>query len=561
MKVLSKLFIVTGFLWLSANALLAQNATITEQQVELKTYPFSDPDPVANIGPIYPYFRFDGYAHNGHLQKWKMVVMENPYIKVFVAPEIGGKIWGAIEKETGQAFIYYNHVAKFRDIAMRGPWTSGGIESNFGVIGHAPSCSTPVDYIMKKNDDGSVACVIGAMDLPSRTVWRVTIRLPKDKAYFETSALWHNPTPLHQSYYHWMNGAAKAGGNLQFFFPGHNYIGHDGSVHTWPKDAQGRDLSFYENNNFGSYKSYHVLEQFTNYFGGYWHDDKFGFGNWSLYGDKPGKKLWIWGLSRQGMIWEDLLTDTDGQYIEMQSGRLFNQAAAASSKTPFKHRAFAPVSTDHWSEIWFPVKNTGGMAAVSPYGTMNIEPFDGQINISLCPLQKIDDELNVKIGGEQVYAKHLTLEPMQVFKDSIFVERKGKITARLGADKIRYSSTDREENALHRPLETPENFDWNSVQGLAIAAKEQAKQRNYSAAMDKYQQCLKKDPNYLEALTGLAELYYRRMEYDKALRSAARALAIDTYDGTANFIYGVINRQIGNRADAKDGFSLATQSV
>ena len=53
-----------------------------------------------------------------------------------------------------------------------------------------------------------------------------------------------------------------------------------------------------------------------------------------------------WGLSRQGMIWEKLLTDTDGQDVEVQSGRLFNQAAEASTLTPFKHRGFEPHSAD-----------------------------------------------------------------------------------------------------------------------------------------------------------------------------------------------------------------------
>ena len=65
-------------------------------------------------------------------------------------------------------------------------------------------------------------------------------------------------------------------------------------------------------------------------------------GTWSNFDDKPGKKLWIWGLAPQGMIWEDLLTDSDGQYIEFQAGKLFNQAAASSTFTPFKHREFNP---------------------------------------------------------------------------------------------------------------------------------------------------------------------------------------------------------------------------
>src|SRR5690606_42095765 len=64
-------------------------------------------------------------------------------------------------------FLYKNEVIKFRDIAMRGPWTSGGIEFNFGIIGHSPATATPVDYRTKKNDDGSVSCIVGNTDLRS----------------------------------------------------------------------------------------------------------------------------------------------------------------------------------------------------------------------------------------------------------------------------------------------------------------------------------------------------------------------------------------------------------
>ncbi len=94
----------------------------------------------------------------------------------------------------------------------------------------------------------------------------------------------------------------------------------------------------------------------SDFFGAYWHDRDFGMARYSTRDDKAGKKIWIWGLSQQGMIWERLLTDDDGQYVEVQSGRLFNQAAPESSRTPFKNRGFAPGATDSWTEYWMPVE-------------------------------------------------------------------------------------------------------------------------------------------------------------------------------------------------------------
>ena len=176
-----------------------------------------------------------------------------------------------------------------------------------------------------------MSCIVGGLDLASRSEWRVKINLPKDKAYFETEALWFNPLPLHQAYLSWENAAFKATDDLQFYFPGNYHIGHDGFASPWPINDKGRDLSVYKNNNFGGSKSYHVVGDYRNWFGGYWKNSSFGFGHWSSYDEVPGKKLWIWSLSRDGAIWEDLLTDKDGQYIEAQSGVKLNQAAEKSS--------------------------------------------------------------------------------------------------------------------------------------------------------------------------------------------------------------------------------------
>ena len=150
-----------------------QPATVRESVREFPTYPFSDPNPIPNVGRIYPYFRFDGFSATSRPQRWKVIELENAYIKVIILPEIGGKIWAAIEKRTGRPFIYFNHAVKFRDIAMRGPWTSGGIEANYGIIGHTPNVSTPVDYVLRRHPDGSASVIVGVLDLLTGTTFKV----------------------------------------------------------------------------------------------------------------------------------------------------------------------------------------------------------------------------------------------------------------------------------------------------------------------------------------------------------------------------------------------------
>ncbi len=541
----------------------AQTATVKEEALTFKTYPFSDPDPAPLVGPIYPYFKFHGYSAAGREQAWKMVALENPYVRALVAPEIGGKVWGAVEKTRGREFIYLNKSVKFREIAMRGPWTSGGIEFNFGIIGHAPTTATPVDYVTLTNPDGSVSCIVGAIDLPSRTYWRVNVRLPKDAAYLEAECLWFNPTPLNDSLYHWLTAAEDVADDLKFHYPGTHYIGHDGSAHSWPVTEDGRDVSYYRNNNFGGSKSYHILGESAEFFGGYFEKSGYGFGHWALHGDKPGMKLWVWSLARDGEIWTGLLTDGRARnYSEPQTGLLFNQAGADSALTPFKHVDFAPQSVHRWKEIWFPVLDIGGLVAASPHAALNVTRTGAVLKVGLCPLQNIDDDLVVRAGGEVVATKRLVLKPLQSSIQDIDLGGKaGEITVELGQGKLKWSTADKERNTLARPVVAPAGFDWKSAEGLFVDGEELARQRSYAEALSRFLACLEKEPGHVRALARVAELYVKRAEYDKALDYAKRALAINTYDPPANFIYGVINRELGRAADAKDGFGWAARSL
>ena len=540
--------------------LFAQQATVTETVETVKTYPFSDPDPVADPSDLfYPYFRFDGFSAKGTDRQWKVVSLENDYIKLTLFPEIGGKIWGAVDKTTGKEFIYNNHVVKFRDIAMRGPWTSGGIEFNFGIIGHAPTSSTPVDYVTRQKPDGSVSCYVSSYELVTRTLWTVEVNLPKDKAYFTTTTTWHNSSSIDQPYYQWMNAGYPAAGNVEFCYPGTNYIGHGGELHSFPLDEQGRDISWYEKNDFGNSKSYHIVGKYNDFYGAYWHDNDFGSIHHADYDEKLGMKIFLWGLSREGGIWEDLLTDTNGQYIELQSGRMYNQPASNSSLTPYKHTAFGPQATDRWTEYWFPVKGIKGVSKASRIGALNVLREDGFLKLYFSPLQKLSTTIKLYEGEKEMNSIPLNCGVLETWKDSIPLNKAVAAGRLKGEDLLVYSEVP-SDNITSRPKQLPADFDWSSAYGLYTQGEQWMNQKVLDKAEKFLLASLEKDPYFVPALTDLASLYYRQGRYDEALARCETALSINTYDGDVNYLYGLCNMALGNHTDAKDGFSVASYS-
>ena len=540
-------------------------ARISEETRVLDTYPFSDPNPIpilASDRRLYPYHSFQGYSPTSEPQEWKVVKMENDLIEVFILPEVGGKVWGAVVKETGHEFIYRNEVMKFRDISLRGPWTSGGIEFNFGVIGHTPATATPVDYTIRENDDGSVSTFVGAMDLPSRTHWRVEIRLPRDKAYFETHALWYNPTPLEQPYYNWMTAAAFAQDDLEIYVPGGSYLEHSGRERPWPVDEQGRFLPLYRNNAFDGNKSYHVVGELNDFFGGYYHDDDYGWGHWARYEDMPGQKMWLWALSRAGGIWEDLLTDTDGQYVEFQAGRLFVQYQPGDHRNPVTQAAFDPVSSSRWTETWFPLEGTGGMTDASREGAMHVEREGSRVRVVVNAFGDVDGTLQVWSGGDEVAAEAVEMTALQPLEATFEVAADEPFRVALPELDLDYNS-DPSGRMLDRPFEV-DPAAWSSIpeaDRLVYEARELAKGRRYPEARALYEEAADAEPWNRGALLGLGALALRSARYEEGLDHARRALQLDTYDAEANFLAGNLYRALGRTADARDAFGWAARSV
>ncbi|MDM1295196.1 DUF5107 domain-containing protein [Sphingobacterium sp. N143] len=539
---------------------MAQNPTqITEIKKRYVTYPFSDPDPIAAAQKLYPYFRFDGFTSKATEKEWTAVILENDYIRVQIMPEIGGKIWSAYDKVNKRDYIYNNGVVKFRDIAMRGPWTSGGIEANYGIIGHTPNTSTPVDYLLREYPDGSASCFIHAFDLLSRSSWTLEIRLEKDKGYFSTRSFWSNSQAIEQPYYTWMNLGVAAGDDLQFLYPGNRYIGHDGDAHPWPMDEQGRDLSKYVENAFGSSKSYHVLGAHSNAFGVYYKNRDYGMGRYALREDKLGKKIFLWSQAGDGQIWEKLLTDKSGQYVEIQSGRLFNQNVVSSSFTPFKQVGFAPYQSDSWTEYWLPFAGIGKPSAIQPSAAIEAKMAGNKLLLHIDPKRRLKDSILVLDSLGAILQGSFIQAQVAEVQEMGFELKTGQrpYYLKIGKDYVdlRLSAA---EKQLHRPAEIDPEVAADSAQVKLFEVRDLIRFRQYELAEMKLKELMLMQRPSLPLYLEQAKLAWFKMNYQQCYDYARQALSVDAYQGEANYYYGLAALKIGRENDAQDGFEVAS---
>ena len=156
------------FLWPISN--VTADISILESKLTIPTYGIGAPDPNPRFytgrtyqgaqGRIYPYPMSDHLTNVRTNKEYTAVYLENDFIKICVLPEIGGRIFEALDKTNGYNFFYKQSVIKPSLIGMLGAWMSGGIEWNFPHH-HRATAFMPVDYVLEENDDGSATVWIG----------------------------------------------------------------------------------------------------------------------------------------------------------------------------------------------------------------------------------------------------------------------------------------------------------------------------------------------------------------------------------------------------------------
>ena len=165
-------------------------------------------------------------------KEYEVVTLENKYLKIEILPEIGGRIYSALDKTTGYDFFYKQHVIKPALIGVLGSWISGGVEFNW-PFHHRASGFMPCDYTIEECEDGTKICWLSEHDPIDRMKGMVSIILRPGETSFETRMRLYNRTSADKSFLWWENAAVAVHEDYRLIFPPdvtwvhhHNDAGH-----------------------------------------------------------------------------------------------------------------------------------------------------------------------------------------------------------------------------------------------------------------------------------------------------------------------------------------------
>ncbi len=561
----------------------------------MPTYKVAPPDPNPRFysgrtyqgakATFYPYPVSDQMTEVREDQKYKAVYLENEYIQISVLPELGGRIFSAVDKTDNYDFFYRQHVIKPALIGMLGAWISGGVEWNVPHH-HRASSFMPVDYTIESEPDGGKTVWVGETELRHRMKWIVGLTLRPDRSDIEMTVKLFNRTPEAQSFLFWINPAVHANTNYQVIFPpSTEYAVQHGKPEfaSWPIARQryggtdytrGVDISWWKNH--PSPVSFFAWNCPEDWFGGYDHGRQAGVVQVSNHHVSPGKKFFEWGNGPEGEMWTKILSDKDGPYLELMAGSYSDNQPDYSWCQPYEVKVF--------KHYWYPIRQLGGVKNANTEGAVNLEATNGTVHVAFNTTKAhAKARAVVKAGDTTIWDQRIRISPAHPFAASALLPpgvAPGKLKASLFLDEgERSRECAGKELVSYQPSLSPNTPMPKAVnrpaapKGIATAEELYLTglrvEQLYSPSFDPipyYQEAIKRDAGDYRANTALGSLYCRQGRFEEAeplLRAAAQSAGqnyIRSKDCEAQYYLGVALRAQGKIDAARDAFYRAIWS-
>ncbi|KKR03977.1 MAG: hypothetical protein UT30_C0015G0013 [Candidatus Uhrbacteria bacterium GW2011_GWF2_39_13] len=478
-------------------------------------------------------------------REWKMIFIENKYIRLMISPELGGRIYSMIDKSTGKECFHYNPVVKYMHGGFGGLYASGGKELNYPQAHSMTNCRDR-EYKIINNKDSSVTVYISEIELLNRTHWHFSYTLEPDASYVKEEFRAYNrhftPAPFH----FWNNAGVKSEKGSRYIYSENYGLQHGGATKFSYPMFRGYNLSSFEELPavLGIYM-YNTVEGLVAHYN---INSRHGVARWGDPAGPTGKKYWVWGMDTvEGKLKQSVISGANEQYSEIQSGYIENQD---------HFEMMGPLEEIRFTEYWFPVKEIGEPVFSSKYGALSIHHVikDGKIfaSVGFVSARKLEKTtLNVSLNGKKLMEKSFSIGPNEHFVYEIPVKSEAdvkKIKVAIDRENVRiaeYCADEENPPALltkyeQRGGEYSQVEAKNNPDALVQMGKWDEKTGFVSKAEKIYRKVLCLDEKHSEANRLLGISLYKRGLFQEAQKCFDRSATRDPYNGQT-YYYMALN--------------------
>jgi hypothetical protein len=409
-----------------------------EAAVTLPTFPYeryqSDAyDPQYNWHyKRFDYERFRAEAPQPELRTYQTVVLENRYLRLIVLPELGGRLWRAIDKSTGNDLFYHNSVvmpSPWGPPGMEGWFALGGLEWDLPVAEHGYAWGTKWDITALQRNGQQAAVTLTLPRAGQYLEASINISLAADEAAFTVAPTITNVSSEPVRFAFWHSAALAPGKNntpsaeTRFIVPSENIAVHStddsalpGFGHTlqWPSD-NGRDLS-----RLGNWDQYLGFFEWPAAHGPFVavYDSLQDAGAVRVFPDASVRGSKIFALGWQHPLDTNYYTTDGSAYVELHGGL---------APTFADQVALAAGESVQWRETWYGVHGIGGITQANEHGAVTWQQSGGDLEVGFYPTRVISGDIVVLADGRSVARRPFAAQPDAPFVARLSLNENGDV--------------------------------------------------------------------------------------------------------------------------------------